>query len=102
MIRKAKHPLWSPEDNDRLGALFNENGPQKSLNWYQEQFKPKQKQFVEIQLSYLTKDDRSKMPQYERLWTQENLDKLMEYSAKYYRNFRKVATEIFGDASKAE
>ena len=69
MIRKAKHPLWSPDDNERLGKLFSENGAEKTLNWYQQQFKPKQKQFVEIQLSYLTKDDRSKMPQYERVWT---------------------------------
>ena len=41
------------------------------------------------------------MPQYERVWTQENLDKLMEIGAKCKRDFNKVATELFGDASKA-
>lgn len=36
LIRKAKHPLWSPDDNERLGKLFAENGAEKSLNWYQQ------------------------------------------------------------------
>lgn len=41
------------------------------------------------------------MPQYERVWTQENLDKLMESGTKCKGDFAKVATELFGDASRA-